>query len=123
MEFVFAVHCALPLQPPSLLPVSHRMPAELLSHARVVTGGPIFLDAEGVPVSLPDALHVGLSRYIAHALLPITGGARRLPPDMRTYQIGRTFLPWPHHSNPLRAVDHPLEVKMASFDMATASYR
>ncbi len=82
-------------------------------------GGPIFLDAEGVPVSLSDALHVGLSRFIAHARLRPRGSGGM--PELRSYQIGRVFSPWPH-ANPFRAVDHPLEVKRASFDVAAATY-
>uniref|UniRef100_A0A5K3EMD8 non-specific serine/threonine protein kinase n=3 Tax=Mesocestoides corti TaxID=53468 RepID=A0A5K3EMD8_MESCO len=157
LESIFAAHCALPIQLPTLIPVSkrstavwlktaqectsstsrhspfnsqagndcastdtssaarHREPG-LLAAARVMIGGPIFLDAEGVPVSLPDALHVGLARFIAHTDLKPRAGQ-----ELRSYQIGRVYSPWPH-ANPFRAVDHPRESKRASFDVASSAY-
>ncbi|EUB61239.1 putative serine/threonine-protein kinase ifkB [Echinococcus granulosus] len=158
LEAIFAAHCALPIQPPTLIPVNKRsvacwlhcpgtttLPttsvsclqapsdvgsggaegggggsgaeAEHLADARTTIGGPVLLDAQGVPVSLPDALHVGLARFLANTGI-------NPPPlrELRTYQIGRTYRPWPH-ANPFRAVDHPLEMKRASFDMAAANYQ
>lgn len=91
--------------------------AEQLADARTTIGGPVLLDAQGVPVSLPDALHVGLARFLANAGI-------NPPPlrELRTYQIGRTYRPWPH-ANPFRAIDHPLEIKRASFDVVSANYQ
>lgn len=88
-----------------------------LADARMTIGGPVFLDAQGVPVSLPDALHVGLARFIANS------GLNPQPlRELRTYQIGRTYRPWPHQ-NPFYAVDRPLELKRASFDVLAAQFR
>ncbi|VDK34184.1 unnamed protein product [Taenia asiatica] len=158
LEAIFSSHCALPIQPPTLIPVNKRSAAcwlhspgtttltatsvgclhapsdvssggaegggggsgaeaEQLADARTTIGGPVLLDAQGVPVSLPDALHVGLARFLANVGI-------NPPPlkELRTYQIGRTYRPWPS-ANPFRAIDHPLEVKRASFDVVAANYQ
>ncbi|VDM32925.1 unnamed protein product [Hydatigera taeniaeformis] len=157
LEAIFAAHCALPIQPPTLIPVNKRSvacwlhrpdattlaatsadclqapldigrseaessggrsgsEAEQLEDARTTMGGPVLLDAQGVPVSLPDALHVGLARFLAN-----TGINPPSLRELRTYQIGRIYRPWPH-ANPFRALDHPLEMKRASFDIVAANY-
>uniref|UniRef100_A0A0X3NP12 Protein kinase domain-containing protein n=1 Tax=Schistocephalus solidus TaxID=70667 RepID=A0A0X3NP12_SCHSO len=169
LESLFALHCAIPVQPPTLVPVSKRSttaclnPAPALTSttttmgdsgsgiglaassqsgpgdptvgvgdeepsgtqpsidhsasrdhfadARIITGGPIFLDAKGVPVSLPDALHVGLARFLAHAGIS----------EFRACQLGRVYTPWPR-PNPFRAVDHPSESNRAAFDLIARDY-
>lgn len=146
LESIFAVHCAIPTQLPTLIPVSNRSTASwlkagatsrvntihrgdtelgdrsqdvdgtgfqnLLASARIGIGGPVFLDAEGVPVSLPDALHVGLARYFA--LLGIM--------NFRGYQVGKVYSPCPRN-NPFRAADHPIESHQASFDIVSPCYQ
>ncbi|KAL7056792.1 hypothetical protein AAHC03_019124 [Spirometra sp. Aus1] len=163
LESLFALHCAIPVQPPTLVPVSKRSTTACLNptqaptpsgsglataavgaqsgagdlaedvgdaepmggtqlstahsardhfaDARITVGGPIFLDAKGVPVSLPDALHVGLARFLAHAGIS----------DFRACQLGRVYTPWPR-PNPFRAVDHPSESNRAAFDLIAREY-
>ena len=135
VEAVFAAHCALPMPATTLIPVNKRCTASWLrlmgesaaadaedadnpeADARLTIGGPVLLDAQGVPVSLPDALHVGLARFIANS------GLRPQPlRELRAYQLGCTYRPWPH-ANPFHAVDRPLELKRASFDVIAEQFR
>lgn len=146
LESIFTAHCALPIQPPTLIPVNKFSTASWvrssalttgalsfgsssgvlsgnsgddnqLSGARSTVGGPVFIASAGVPVSLPDALHVGVARFLAN-----TGFVPQTHREMRTYQIGRVYRPWPS-ANPLKAVDGPIEMKNGTFDVLAESFQ
>ncbi|VDL19151.1 unnamed protein product [Hymenolepis diminuta] len=145
LESVFTAHCAIPVQPPILIPVnkfstaSWIRPSPLtsgaltfgsfgstsvdsgdsnqLSGARNTVGGPVLIASAGVPVSLPDALHLGIARILA-----ISGIVPQVNREMRTYQIGRVYRPWPG-ANPLKAVDGPVEMENGSFDILAESFQ
>nr|CDS31112.1 eukaryotic translation initiation factor 2 alpha [Hymenolepis microstoma] len=145
LELVFTAHCALPVHPPTLIPVSKFSTASWvrsssltsgalafgsfcntsgdsadgnqLSGARNTVGGPVLISSAGVPVSLPDALHLGVARFLAN-----TGVVPHANKEIRTYQIGRVYRPWPG-ANPLQAVDGPVEMKNGSFNILAESFQ
>lgn len=144
LESIFTAHCALPIHPPTLIPVnkfstaswirsstisaasassalslgsSEIIEAAQLSDARGTVGGPVLIGSAGVPVSLPDALHLGAARFLANA-----GVTPQPNKEVRTYQIGRVYRPWPG-ANPLKAVDGPIEMKSGTFDILAESFQ
>lgn len=144
MENSFIAHSGVLLESPTLVPVIHRpyqtswfgqskqdnndlfdvndnQNAEFWDR---LSAAPVLLDENGLPVRLPDSLHIPFARYLARSGSVLLENRNESDP-LKRYEFARTYhsSSVSNSSGPHVLFGCPLEVNRATFDIVSLENR
>nr|CAH8828894.1 unnamed protein product [Trichobilharzia regenti] len=141
VETSFIAHSGILMEAPTLVPVVHRPDQtswfsqpkpdsdndafgvddnHIVENWDRLSAAPVLLDENGLPVRLPDSLHIAFARYLARSGSVLLENRSESDP-LKRYEFGRTY-----HSSSLSNSDQPhmlfgcpVEVNRAAFDIVS----